>query len=48
MIYGALGDRQPSVFAVTGNPVPFYFRMDFFGKEFRRLRQSFSAKAFSR
>jgi hypothetical protein len=26
---GALGDRQSSVFAVTGNPVPFYFHYGF-------------------
>ena len=27
-----LSNRQPSVFAVTGNPVPVYFLVDFFGK----------------
>jgi hypothetical protein len=49
IIHGALCDWLLPVHAVTGNPVPFYFRAlidaDFFGKGIRRLRHCFPADA---
>ena len=33
-----------SVYAITGNPVPFYFHSDFFGIYIRRLRRCFPAE----
>jgi len=43
---GALGDRQSSVFAVTGNPVPFYFHLDFFGKSIQTTSAIFLCEGF--
>jgi uncharacterized membrane protein YfcA len=45
MVRGTLCDRPTSVFAVTGNPVPFYLLLAFFGKFIRRLQRCFPADA---
>ena len=42
---GTLCDRLTQVFAVTGDPVPFYFHLDFFGTYIRRLRRCFPVDA---
>jgi hypothetical protein len=43
---GTLSNRQSSVFAVTGNPVPVYFHVDFFGRSLQTTSALFACGDF--